>query len=166
MSLMILMNTIQLMLMGIITFTQYQLFMAYSTHMLNIEKQNALLNAKLDAYLDKTMLLSHKVDSLNIALATHTVEVSSKTSFLECATFAGIILIVFLVFFRPDNSANTIEFLTSSFKKISDENGAIVNRIEDISRLCNESTKSAVLEQLPAVETVQKLDTLLSQLYQ
>ena len=157
---------IQLILTGVITFTQYQMFVAYGTHMSNIEKQNQLLNAKLDTYLDKTMLLSHKVDSLNTALASHTVEVTSKASFLECATFAGIILIAFLVFFRPDNSANTIEFLTSCFKKVSDENGAIVNRIEDISRICNESTKSAVLEQLPAVETVQKLDTLLSQLYQ
>jgi len=159
-------NNIQLILMGIITFTQYQMFVAYGIHMSNIEKQNALLNAKLDAYLDKAMLLSHKIDSLNTTLASHTVEVSSKTSFLECATFAGIILIAFLIFFRPDNSANTIEFLTSCFKKVSDENGVIVNQIEDISRICNESAKSAVLEQLPAVETVQKLDSLLNQLYQ
>jgi hypothetical protein len=156
-------ESIQLMLTGIITFTQYQMFIAYGTQMSNIQKQNDLLNAKLEAYLDKTMLLSHKIDHLDSALASHTVEVSSKTSFLECATFAGIILIVL---FRPDNSDNTIEFMTSSFKKISDENGAIANRIEDVSRMCSESAKSSVLEQLPAVEAVQKLDTLLSQLYQ
>lgn len=107
-------NYIQLMLSGIITFTQYQMFVAYGNQMALIQQQNVLLNAKLDL--------------LNNALANHTVEVSAKTSFLECATFAGILLIVFLVFFRPDNSDNTIEFLTSSFKRISDENGAIINQ--------------------------------------
>jgi len=141
------------------------MFVAYGNQMALIQQQNALLNAKLDSYLNTTMLLSHKVDLLNNALANHTVEVSSKTSFIECATFVGIILIVFLVFFRPDNSDNTIEFLTSSFKKISDENGAIINRVEDLARLSSDSAKSALLEQMPTPEAMQHLDTMLNQLY-
>ena len=61
-------NYIQLMLSGIITFTQYQMFVAYGNQMALIQQQNVLLNAKLDSYLNTTMLLSHKVDLLNNAL--------------------------------------------------------------------------------------------------
>jgi len=131
-----------------------------------VNLQHAALKQEIILLQSEQKIILGKLENIQQLISAQSLNSFNQSSYLEYTLLIGVVVIVFLILFKPDdNAGSAADFLTQNVIQLSNENSMILDQLSDVHKLLLAKTSiNPISSVIASPGQVAQLDTLFSEL--